>query len=56
MIMSSPSVHISDQHPFARKIEHRRGRGVLLGLSLLFGLLVLGGCEAGQQSTPGYPL
>ena len=52
MIMSNPSVHIGDQHPFVGKIEHRRGRGVLLGLSLLLGLLVLSGCEAGQQSTP----
>ena len=52
MIMSSHNVHIGDQRPFVRKIEHRRARGVLLGLSLLFGVLVLSGCEGGQQSTP----
>ena len=26
------------------------------GLSLLLGLLALGGCEAGQQATPGSPV
>ena len=37
--------------------DYRRARGlrVLRGLSLLLGLLVLGGCEAGQQSTSGSP-
>jgi hypothetical protein len=37
--------------------DYRRARclRVLRGLSLLLGLLVLGGCEAGQQSTSGSP-
>ncbi|NMG76230.1 hypothetical protein GPA25_15820 [Aromatoleum diolicum] len=36
------------------EIEHRRAWG-LRGLSLLLCLLVLGGCEAGQQAAPGSP-
>jgi hypothetical protein len=38
-------------------IDHRRARGLwaLRGLSLLVGLLVFGGCEAGQHSTSGSP-
>lgn len=37
--------------------DYRRARGlrVLRGVSLLLGLLVLGGCEAGQQSASGSP-
>jgi hypothetical protein len=57
MTMSSLSARIGAQRPFAIEIDHRRGRGlrVLRGLSLLVGLLVLGGCEAGQHSTSGSP-
>jgi len=36
----------------ARKGDHRTWRA-LRGLSLVLGLLVLGGCEAGQPSAPG---
>jgi hypothetical protein len=57
MTMSDLSVRVGNQRPFAMEIDHRRGWGprVLRGLSLLLGLLVLVGCEAGQQSTPGSP-
>ena len=57
MTMSSLSARIGDQRPFAIEIDHRRARGlrVLRGLSLLVGLLVPGGCEAGQHSTSGSP-
>ncbi|XBP72709.1 cyclophilin-like fold protein (plasmid) [Polaromonas hydrogenivorans] len=44
--MRSFSARISSQRPFAMAIGHRRT------LSLLLGLLVLGGCEAGQQPAP----
>lgn len=38
--------------------QHRRARGLRIfqALSLLVGLLVLGGCEAGQQSTSASPV
>lgn len=51
----SLSVHIGDQCSFATDIDHLRGCGLrgLRGLSLLLGLLVLGGCEAGQQPASG---
>lgn len=51
--MSSLSARIGDQRPFAMDIDHQQVRGVrvLRGLSALLGLLVLGGCEAGQDST-----
>ena len=57
MTMSNLSGHIGDQHPFTMEIDHRRSRGrrVLRGLLLLFGLLVPGGCDAGQQAAPGSP-
>lgn len=55
--MSNLSARIGDQRAFAVEIDHRRARGrrVLRGLSLLVGLLVLSGCEAGQHSTSGSP-
>ena len=55
--MSGLSARIGDPHPFTVEIDHRRsrGRGVLRRLILLFGLLVPGGCDAGQQSAPGSP-
>jgi hypothetical protein len=58
MTMNSLNARIGDQGPFAMDIDHRRARGlrVLRGLSLLLGLLVFGGWEAGQQSKPGSPL
>lgn len=56
--MSSLSARIGDQRPFAMDIDHRRTGDlrVLRGLSVLLGLLVLGGCEAGQDSTSGSPV
>lgn len=53
MTMSS----LGNQRSFAMEIYHRRARGlrVLRGLGLLLGLLVLGGCEAGQHSASGSP-
>ena len=48
MIMNSLSARIGDQRPFT--IDHRRAVRVLRGLSLL---LVLGACEAAEQSTSG---
>jgi len=56
--MSSLSARIGDQRPFAMDIAHRRVRSlqILRGLSLLLSLLMLGGCEAGQQSKPASPL
>lgn len=47
----SLSVHRSDQSQFV--VEHRRARGLraLRGLSLLCGLLLLGGCDASEPST-----
>jgi hypothetical protein len=52
--MTSLSALIDAQHPFDRNID-RRAR-VLRGLSVLLGLLVVGGgCEAGQASTSGSP-
>ena len=55
--MSDLSARIGDQRPFTMEIDHRRSRGrrVLRGLILLCGLVVPGGCEAGQQSAPGSP-
>jgi hypothetical protein len=55
MDLSILSSHGGDQRHFAMNIDHRRIRGlrVLRGLSLLLGLLVLGGCEASQKSAPG---
>lgn len=55
--MSRFSARMGDQHPITLEIEHRRswGRRVLRGLILLFGLVVPGGCEAGQQSAQGSP-
>ena len=53
--MNSLNARIGDRRPFAMNIDHRRVRRLraLRGLSLLLGLLLLGGWEAGQQSTPG---
>ena len=53
--MSSLNTRISDQRSFAMDIDHRRARGprILRGLSVLFGLLVVGGCGAGQSGSPG---
>ena len=53
--MSSLSVRIGDQRSFAGDIEHRRALGsrILRGLSVLLGLLVVGGCGAGQSGSPG---
>lgn len=47
----SLSVRIGDQRPFAIVRRRARGLHLLRGLGLLLGLLVLGGCEAGQHST-----
>ena len=57
MTICSLSARIVDQRFPASKIERCRARSLraLRGLSLLFGLLVLGGCEAGQPSTSGSP-
>lgn len=57
MTVNSLNARIGDQRPFAMDIDHRRARGlrVLRGLSLLLGLLVFGGWEATQQSTPRSP-
>ncbi len=38
---------------FAKEIAHHRAWGGLRGLSLMLSLLVLGGCEAGQQPAAG---
>ena len=55
MTMRSLSARIGDPRPFAMKLAYCRAQGLqtLRGLSLLLGLLVLGGCGAGQQSAPG---
>jgi hypothetical protein len=52
------TMSIGDQRPFAMEIDHHRARSlqVLRGLNLLLGLLVLGACEAGEQSTPASPV
>jgi hypothetical protein len=57
MTMSSLSARIRNQRPFAMHIDHRRARGrqVPRGLGVLLGLLVLGGCEAGQAARSGAP-
>jgi hypothetical protein len=55
MTMNSFSARIIDPRSSAMNIGHRQIRGlwILRGLiSLMLGLLVLGGCEAGQLSTP----
>lgn len=53
MTMSSLKSRKGGQRALAKEIAHPRAWGGLRGLSLMFGLLVLGGCEAGQQSAPG---
>ena len=57
MNMSSLSPGIGGSRPFAIDIEYRQARRLRLlrGLSVLMGLLVLGACEAGQDSTSGSP-
>jgi hypothetical protein len=57
MTVSNLSAHIGDRHPFTMEVDHRRSRGrrVVRGLILLCGLLVPGGCDAGQQSAQGLP-
>jgi hypothetical protein len=57
MTMSKFSVRIGDQGRFAVDIDHRRSRDLLArrGLRVLLGLLMLGGCGAGQASTSGPP-
>lgn len=54
MTISRLNARIGDQGSFAMDIGHRRAPGlsVLRGLSFVLGLVVLGGCEAGQPSTP----
>jgi hypothetical protein len=54
MIMSSLSARISDKRAFAMDIDRRRTRNSrgLLGLSVLLGLLVAGGCQADQSGSP----
>jgi hypothetical protein len=51
------SARIGDQRPFAIDVGHRRARGrrVPRALGVLLGLLLLGGCEAGQAATSGSP-
>jgi hypothetical protein len=57
MNMSSLSPRIGDSRPFAMDIDYRQVRRLRLlrGLSVLMGLLVLGACEARQDSTSGSP-
>ena len=52
--MSNLSSRIRDQRPFAGDIDHRSAPGprLLRGVSVLLGLLVAGGCEAGQSGAP----
>ena len=52
--MSSLSASINDQRPSHRyRPSPSWGLRMLRGLSLLLGLLVVGGCEAGQAGSPG---
>ena len=53
--MSSLSARISHQRAFAMDTNHRRARSsrVLRGMSVLLGLLVGGGCGAGQSGSLG---
>lgn len=55
MTMSSLSARIGDRRSFTMDIDHRRARGprILRGLNVLLGLLVAGGCGAGQSGSPG---
>ena len=55
MTISSLSARIGDQRSFAMDTDHRRARGprILRGLSVLLGLLVVGGCGAGQSGSLG---
>jgi hypothetical protein len=55
--MSSLSIRVGDQRPYAMKIDRRRAWDlrVLRKLSLLLGLLVLGGCDAAQSPAPATP-
>ena len=56
--MSNLSARIGDQRAFGTHVDYRgiRAPRVLSGLSVLLGLLVVGGgCEAGQASTSGSP-
>lgn len=52
MTMSNLKSRKSGQRAFTKEIAHDRAWGGLRGLGLMLGLLVLGGCEAGQQSAP----
>lgn len=52
MTMNSLNARIRGQRPSTMAIEHRHAWG-RRGLSLLFGLLVLGVCQAGPQRAPG---
>jgi hypothetical protein len=51
------SARIGDQRRFVMDSDYRRVRSLRVerGLSMLLGLFVLGGCEAGQASTSGSP-
>ena len=51
------SARIGDQRRFVMDSDDRRVRSLRVqrGLSMLLGLFVLGGCEAGQASTSGSP-
>lgn len=55
MTIRSLSASTGAQRPFAMEVDHRRAAGLRLlrGLGLLLGLLVLGGCEAGQSAPSG---
>ena len=55
--MTSLSARIRDQRRVVMDSDYRRVRGVRVqrGLSMLLGVLVLGGCEAGQDSTLDSP-
>lgn len=55
MTMSNLSARVGDQRSFAMDIDHHRARGprILRGLNVLLGLLVAGGCGAGQSGSPG---
>ena len=54
MTISSLSARICDQRSFAMDTDHRRARGprILRGLSVLLGLLVVGGAERASQARP----
>ncbi len=57
MTIGNVGARTGDQPPAGMDVDHRRvrGRRVPRGLGVILGLLVLGGCEAGQAATGGSP-